>query len=65
VGDAALLFDPESVEEIASSMEQLWTDNELCRRLAEKGKERSALWGQEQFSRRLLQYIEDYFRKDG
>lgn len=65
VGDAALLFDPESVEEIASTMEQLWTDDELCRRLAEKGKKRSALWGQEQFSERLLQYIKDYFRKDG
>lgn len=64
VGDAALLFDPESIEEIASAMERLWTDNELCRNLAEKGKKRSALWGQKQFRERLLRYIEDYFRKD-
>lgn len=64
VGDAALLFDPESVEEIADAMEQLWTDDELCRQLIERGKNRSSLWGQEQFSERLVSYINEYFRKD-
>lgn len=63
VGDAALLFDPESVEEIADAMERLWTDDELCRQLTDKGKERSALWGQEQFSAKLTEYINDYFER--
>lgn len=61
VGDAALLFDPESVEEIADTMERLWTDDELCRQLIGKGKERSARWGQEQFGAKLTEYINDYF----
>lgn len=61
VGDAALLFDPESAEEIADAMERLWTDDDLCRQLIDKGKERSAMWGQEQFGTKLAEYINDYF----
>lgn len=64
VGDAALLFDPESVEEIAEVMERLWRDDELCRQLIKKGKERSALWGQEQFNIKLTEYINGYFERN-
>jgi glycosyltransferase involved in cell wall biosynthesis len=41
-GDAALLFDPTSVDEIARSMQRLWEDADLRRALAERGRERVA-----------------------
>jgi glycosyltransferase involved in cell wall biosynthesis len=58
VGDAALLFDPESVEEIAKCIERLWTDDALCVMLAAQGKQRAAAWGQEQFNARLREIID-------
>ena len=42
VGDAALLFDPGSAEQIAAAIERLWTEPELRRDLAERGRERGA-----------------------
>jgi len=44
VGDAGLLFDPDSVEEIADATELLWTDEGLRRDLAERGRGRSELF---------------------
>jgi glycosyltransferase involved in cell wall biosynthesis len=58
VGDAALLFDPALVDEIASCMERLWTDDELCAELAERGKQRAREWGPEQFQDRLQAIVE-------
>lgn len=58
VGDAALLFDPKSSDEIAEAMERLWTDDALCSCLTEKGKERARQWGPVQFSKRLQQIVE-------
>jgi hypothetical protein len=57
-GGAALHFNPDSVEEIASCIRRLWTDDHLCLELAEKGKDRAASWGQEQFNARFKQIIE-------
>lgn len=53
VGDAALLFDPNSTEEIAAAMERLWTDDELCRVLSERGRQRNEAGGARQFAERL------------
>lgn len=61
VGDAALLFDPDSVEEIAGCMERLWTDDELCAELVEKGKKRAEKWGQKQFNERFGEIINAFF----
>lgn len=58
VGDAALLFDPHSAQEIADCMERLWTDDELCRILIERGKRRAELWGPEQFNGRLREIVD-------
>ena len=58
VGDAAILFNPESVEEIAECIKRLWFDDILCATLAKKGKEKSAKWGQQQFNDRLREIIE-------
>ena len=59
VGDAALLFNPASVEEIAECVEQLWVDDALCEELAAEGKKRSELWGQQQYADMLAQYIDE------
>ncbi len=57
VGDAALLFNPESVTDIADCIVKLWTDDEVCADLVKKGKMRVSDWGQRQFNERLLQII--------
>lgn len=53
VGDAALLFDPRSVQEMAAAIQSLWLNDELCRGLAERGIERSLLWNQKEFDSEL------------
>lgn len=58
VGDAALLFNPESSEEIAGCIRKLWFDDALCARLIERGKKRAEAWGREQFDERLKTIIE-------
>ncbi|MEP6507805.1 MAG: glycosyltransferase family 1 protein [Gemmatimonadales bacterium] len=58
VGDAALLFDPGSVDQIFDCLERLWTNDALCADLVEKGRLHAAAWGPEQFRDRLLQIVE-------
>ena len=53
VGDAALLFDPLSVDEMAATLERLWSDDDVCSTLADRGRARAATWGPEQFAERL------------
>lgn len=53
VGDAALLFNPDSTDDIVDCIRRLWTDDQLCRELIARGRERIAGWGQAQFNRRL------------
>lgn len=57
VGDAALLFDPSSVEEIAMCLEKLWVDDELCAMLSAKGKKYSEAWGPKQFNQAFVEII--------
>ena len=58
LGDAALLFDPESEQEIAEAMRRLWTDDALCADLARRGSERAARWGQPRFNARLAEIMQ-------
>lgn len=58
VGDAALLFDPSSVEEIHDAMVKLWTDDALCAELAKRGRAHAASWGPPQFRARFKEIIE-------
>lgn len=58
VGDAALLFDPASVDEIHDCLVRLWTDDGLCADLAAKGRARSRVWGPPQFRDRLREIID-------
>lgn len=57
-GDAALYFEPTSVEQMAECIRRLWTDDELCATLIANGKRRNESWGQRQFNERLLQIID-------
>ncbi len=50
LGDAALFFDPNSVDEIADVIKRLWKDDHLCRQLIAKGHQETKKWGQEQFA---------------
>ena len=58
VGDAALLFNPGSIDEIAGCIRRLWTDDELCAELIKKGKHRASRWGQKQFNEQLKEIIQ-------
>lgn len=57
VGEAALLFDPASVTDIANSIVRLATDDALCVRLSAAGKRRATQWGQPEFNARLLEIV--------
>ena len=57
VGDAALLFSPNSDTEIADTIYILWTDDNITNSLAKKGYQKSKDWGQNQFNQRLLDII--------
>lgn len=46
---AALLFNPESVEEMADAMASLWENDSLCAELSERGRMISSQWGKEHF----------------
>jgi glycosyltransferase involved in cell wall biosynthesis len=49
--DAALIFEPDRADQIASAIERLWTDSALCRRLVEKGHRQVSLFTWERTTR--------------
>ena len=55
VGDAGLLFNPDSDNEITETIEKLWTDDNLIEDLKKRGHKKNAEWGQKQFNKRLLE----------
>lgn len=58
LGDAALYFDPHSVDELHECLVSLWTDDALCATLAEQGRRHAESWGPPQFRERLREIIE-------
>lgn len=58
VGDAALLFDPNSEKQIANAMLRLATEDDLCVKLAHEGRNVSRRWGIREFSDRLKLIVE-------
>ena len=52
LGDAALTFDPRSVDEIAAGLKEVVTDDALRERLREQGLARAAVFTWEQAARR-------------
>jgi len=62
VGDAALLFDPSSPEEMGDAILRLWTDDLLCAELSRKGRMRDQQWRQEHFNKRLEEIVAGILR---
>ena len=58
-GGAAVLVDPRCVESIAQGIYKLWTDDELCRVLIEKGARRAASFTLDDYCDRLADIIEE------
>lgn len=58
VGDAALVFHPDSVEAMAECIRRLWTDDDLCAVLSARGEACAARWGQEEFNEALREILE-------
>lgn len=58
VGDAGLLFNPDSPGEIAECIRQVWTDGGLRETMRQKGYQRTARWQPEDFERVLIQTID-------
>jgi glycosyltransferase involved in cell wall biosynthesis len=59
VGDAALLADPRSVEDIAAGILRLWTDDDLHQTLTERGRRRLAAYTADDYAQRLLEIVEE------
>ncbi len=59
VGDAALLFDPQDPEEMADSMHQILTDEELRRALVKAGREQSLQFSWDRTARETLKVLEE------
>lgn len=57
VGDAALLFDPESLDAVSDVIVKLWRDDNLCNELRTKGLERAKKWTQVQFNQRFAEIV--------
>lgn len=53
VGDAALLFNPNSIPEMAKVIRDLWLNDNLCKQLVIRASERSRNWGKTEFSMTL------------
>lgn len=58
IGDAALVFHQDSVEEMAACMRRLWIDDELCADLSERGEVRARTWRQPQFNAQLRNIVD-------
>jgi len=56
-GDAAVLVDPSSVDEIAEGIRKLWTDYEFSKDMANRGRKRISLYTLKDFQKRLTAII--------
>ena len=58
VGNAGLLFDPDSPEEIAGCIKQMWTDEDLRIKMKKLGYKRVWRWTKQKFGERLCKIID-------
>jgi glycosyltransferase involved in cell wall biosynthesis len=59
LGDAALLVDPYSIDDISSAMTKILSDAELRKRLTEKGLQRAKQFSWQMFARELLKVFDE------
>lgn len=55
--DAALFFNPCSVQDIAEKITMIWQDDDLCQTLSARGKLKHDAWNHRHFSERVQQII--------
>jgi glycosyltransferase involved in cell wall biosynthesis len=56
VGDAAIVFDPYSIDEIAAAIKRLWTDRDLREELIGSGKQRISQFTWERTAKHFAAY---------
>ena len=57
VGDAGLLFDPDSPQEIANCILKVCDDKELRNQMIKKGYEQVSKWTEKDFKKRFMQIV--------
>lgn len=57
VGDAGLLFDPDSPEEIAECIRKMWLDENIRQDMIRKGYEKISQWNIESFAKKLHKIV--------
>lgn len=60
LGDAALLVNPESPEEIAAAIRRLHDDKEMRSKLMERGRERATRWSSEDFVLGVFKILDEF-----
>jgi glycosyltransferase involved in cell wall biosynthesis len=60
LGDAALYFNPKSVNQMAEVLQALWEDDDLCTEMARRGIRRASKWTQQKFNEKLYSIIDFY-----
>jgi glycosyltransferase involved in cell wall biosynthesis len=64
IGEAGLLFDPNSVDEIVSVMKKLWTNDGFVEKLRKLGYQKSKFWQQSQFNIKFFKIINQALEKN-
>ena len=59
VGDAAILADPGSLEELAEGIHRIWTDASARARLVERGRQRLSAYTPDDYRRRLMAILDE------
>ena len=59
IGEAGILFDPNSDMDIAVTIEKLWNDSQLTTKLRKIGFKKSIEWSQKQFNHRFNKIINE------
>lgn len=58
LGNAALYFNPKSVNQMAVVLKTLWEDDDLCLELARRGLRQASQWTQQKFNEQLYAIIQ-------
>jgi glycosyltransferase involved in cell wall biosynthesis len=58
LGNAALYFNPKSVNQMAVVLQTLWEDDDLCLELARRGLRQASQWTQQKFNEQLYAIIQ-------
>lgn len=64
LGDGALYFDPESIDDMANKMKMLWANDELCQTLVQNGIQKHQELNFDKFCSTLHQIIENVLSKE-